>query len=526
MTFDATTPWPPIPDAVRSPMAGWSAWYEGTPEALATYYAFGYGSAQSRPRVRPSQFAGGIVGALARFWWGQPQTSGQPAKGLHVPLAADIASASADMLFSEELGLDFGKTPEAASKRLLEVLDANSWQALLPEASEVQAALGGVYLRAGWDTSIADHPLLSVVHADHAVPEFRFDRLSAVTLWEVLRQDGQEVWRHLERHEPGRIIHEVRQGSLNTLGRPIPLTEFPETADIKLDGDNFIETGAKGLAVEYVPNVRPSRRWRNEPAGRSLGRADIDGTEPLLDALDETWTSLLRDVRHGKSRIIAASSMLTNQGVGQGATVDLDREVFESVTFSQGENAKLTDLISAQQFSIRVDEHLRTCAGLMGSIVRGAGYSGQSFGLDTDVAKTATEVSSIRDRTRQTREKKTRYWTAALERFLPTIGEIDKHVFGKGGRVEVDVDFPADATTSLETTARSLQMLRAARAISTETAVALAQPGWSEDQVAEEVARILAEESASVVNVVDPFTPDQGTSLRMPEAQAAKLEQP
>ncbi|MCL4293905.1 MAG: capsid protein, partial [Acidimicrobiia bacterium] len=75
--------------------------------------------------------------------------------------------------------------------------------------------MGGVYLRTVWDTQVADHPMLDVVHADRAVPEFRWGRLVAVTFWRTLTADraAAVVWRHLERHEPGVIFHGLFEGS-------------------------------------------------------------------------------------------------------------------------------------------------------------------------------------------------------------------------------------------------------------------------------------------------------------------------
>lgn len=42
--------------------------------------------------------------------------------------------------------------------------------------------------------------------------------------------DGSTVLRHLERHESGRIVDILHQGSDDELGRSIPLTEHLATA--------------------------------------------------------------------------------------------------------------------------------------------------------------------------------------------------------------------------------------------------------------------------------------------------------
>ncbi|MGV8846383.1 phage portal protein [Tessaracoccus sp.] len=518
INFPAGQAWPPLPDLVVSPMSGWAAWYEGTPETLSAHYLQGWGSSELRPRVRAAQLNGGIVGVLARFWWGQPQVSGQSIRGIHLPLAADIAAASSDLLFGEELDVDAGvmdttdedgntvSTPRD-NARLEYILQENAWNSLLPEAGELQSAMGGVYLRAGWDKDISDAPIITKVSADKALPEFRYERLQAVTFWEIVKRDGQDFWRHLERHEKGFIYHQLRKGTAAVLGQIQPLDSLDETKGLAEE----IPTEVQYLTVEYVPNVRPSRRWRDVPQAVNLGRADIDGQEPLLDALDETWNSLLRDIRHGKSRLLVGSQLLMADGPGKGARVDIDRDVYEALNVPIGPNSGMADMISAQQFPIRVTEHLEAAKALTEAIVRSAGYSAQTFGIDNGtVAKTATEVDSIGDRTRQTREKKTRYWETALQKLLRTVLAIDRAQFGtKGGISEVQIQFAPDATPSPESTARTVQMLRAAEVLSVETAVRMINPSWDEPQVAEEVERLLEEKSASTAALI----PDVGNFL-------------
>src|SRR5436190_20891107 len=97
-------PWPPIEhrDALDW-MAQWSAWYSGDPDELSTIYQRLGQRIVNRPHVRPSQMRGGVIGTLARWFWGQPVPIGEKRSKLHVPIAGDIASTSADLLFSEPI---------------------------------------------------------------------------------------------------------------------------------------------------------------------------------------------------------------------------------------------------------------------------------------------------------------------------------------------------------------------------------------------------------------------------------------
>lgn len=495
--FEPDAPWPPKPVAALMPkLAEWSAWYDGSVEALTGVY-----QRSSGPRVRPSQYSGGIVGAVSRFFWGQPQSAnGQARHRLHMPIAADIATASSDLLFGEELAID---ADSADLTRLGVILDGNSWQSLLPEAAELCAALGGVYLRAGWDADVAGHPLATVIHADGAIPTFAYGRLRKVTFWQVVKEDGGSVWRHLEHHEPGRIVHELRQGDAGRLGRPVPLTEAEQTAGIPVDTDSAILTGIPKLTVSYIPNVRPNRRWRNDPVGRNLGRADIDGTEPFMDALDEAWTSWMRDIRLGKSRIMVPQEFLNTTGPGSSAFFDADRDVYVAMKAMGDPNAALSQQITAQQFAIRVAEHAQTVRGLLGSIVQSSGYSAQTFGLTEEAATTATEVTSRERRSMGTREKKSRYWTDGLEDFLETLTMLDREIFRQGDILSPQISFPAASTPSPREVAESVQLLNSAQAVSIETRVRMVHSDWDDERVAAEVEAIKAEQNLGDVGPLD-----------------------
>lgn len=261
------TAWPPAPfDVAHRHMDEWNAWYVGNADELANLYG------NTVPRTRPSQYRGGLVGAVSRFFWGRPAPAAARPSRLHVPLASDIATASADLLFAEPPRITVNGT--ATQDRLNKILHSPLVHSGLLESAEVAAALGGVYLRVVWDADLAAHPMIDAVHADAAVPEWRWSQLAAVTFWSVVAEDGNTVWRHLERHEPGRIVHSLHVGSTTELGVARDLRDHPATAWVAdvADDAGAIATGTRRLTAAYVPNVRPSRNGAASPGSpRSAG---------------------------------------------------------------------------------------------------------------------------------------------------------------------------------------------------------------------------------------------------------------
>ena len=512
---EQNTPWPPPGHGdIQTAYRVWDAWHTGDRDMLASVYG-GMGGALLPAGYREfsSQHRGGIVGAVARFFWGEPRANDhQRSPKLHVPVAADIATTSANLLFGQPPTLTVEDT--GTQDRLNELFDDDTWAQLLV-AAELRSGLGGVYLRVGWDEAVADRPLLSVIGPDAAYPSFAWRTLAEVLFCWTLRVDSNTYLRHLELHLRGRVEHALYLGDGGNLGRQVPLTEHPSTAELPVDAEGGIATGLDDrLDVIYMPN-KPNRAWRNDPVGTNLGRPDISGVEPLLDALDEAWTSWMRDVRLAKARAVTGQAWLDNLGPGKGAMFDLDQELFVGLNVPPGTGVKPVELIQA---AIRHEAHAATCSALLERVIDGAGYSAQTFGLTGEVAMTATESDARERKTGQTRAAATRVVRPRLAELAETMLIIDKaNLGGKATPARPAVEFPPTFRPNPEALARTAQLWDAAGAASVAERVRLIHPDWTGDQVDAEVVLIVGEQPASladpmaVFDQLDPAT-EQGTT--------------
>ncbi|WP_189822204.1 phage portal protein [Streptomyces finlayi] len=456
------------------------AWYSGDPQRLAAVY-------RNSNQRRDGQ----------RRLWGRDRhpDPGRRDNRLHIPLAGDLASTSAELLFAEPPTLTVDD--RATQDRLDAVADADGLANTLIEAAEIAAALGGAYLRITWDRELVDRPLLTVVHADAAVPEFRWGMLSAVTFWHELPSTSAVVWRHLERHERGRIVHGLYQGAPDRLGERVPLTEHPAVAllaaSLGPEGDT-IETGLDRLTAVYVPNIRPNRRHRGSDFGRSDYSAPL---YDIFDALDSTWTSWIRDLRLARGRLIIPDGYLRDHGPGRGASFDDDREIWQLLSIPPGEQGAAG--ITLSQFAIRVEEHERTADAATRQAVRSAGYSLQTFGIGDQVAATATEVKSRERRSMITRAKKARYWGPQLAEILYVLLLLDAQMFTPRLVPQAPrIAFGDSVAEDMVNLAQTLSLLQQAQAVSVDTKVRMVNPQWDEAAVQAEVARILTETGAAV----------------------------
>lgn len=478
--------WPPEDlDLVNAQIGIWAAWHSGDIDQLTSVYSDVTDTTPAEAeRWRPLRK---IYSLLRRWFWRQASDTRRPRQRVHVPLASDIAQASAGLLFAEPPTVTCEH--KATAEKLAEILD-EVWR-VLSEGAEIGAALGGVYPRVVWDE---DGPRLTVVHPDAAVPEWRQGRLRAVTLWRVIKHEGQSVVRHLERHEKGTIEHGVYVGTVTQIGHVVPLTDYPETAGIAVEENgNEIPTKIDRLTAGYVPNLLPNRIWRHLPQAANLGVSDFSGLETMLDMLDLTYSSWARAVDQSQGRLIVPRQYIENQGRGEGAVFDMDQEVFQPVTSLDG-----TVNLQQVQFKIPVDELDRTVDRLKADIVNSAGYSPRGFGIDQGVTQaTATEVNSLDSKDEVTKARKVGYWKPVLDDLLHALLGVGKARFGWDVDPEADltIEWGAGADIDDETKSRILANWEAARAASTEEKVRFKHPDWEKPAVDKEVALILKEQS-------------------------------
>lgn len=514
---DPKTPWPPksMRD-VLTDMQEADAWYSGSPERLRSFYG-GTGSSHLPGASGFFGTTGNHLPGKTRYWQRRGSENTANRNQLHVPIAADIASTSADLLFSEEptfsipgaADANSGAGPKLAQDRLNALIEEGSVHTALSEAGEVCSAIGGVYLRAVWDTpEKLPAPTLNVVHADAAFPEWRWGRLVAVTFWTKLLDEKEKVWRHLERHEPGVILHGLYVGDKDTLGRRVSMMSHPATEAL-LEGDDrtYDESSDElvvtlpdalrnELTVRYVPNVRPNRRHRHTLYGRS----DFDGTYGLMDALDETWSSWMRDLRLGVRRIVVSQDALEPKGRGKGAALDIDREVFTGLDIEPSVDGKA--IITPIDFEIRTESHAKTATDLIERIVSTAGYSPQSFGLNIEGrAESGTALRIREGKTLRTGGRKQRYWTPELVDLCELLLVLDREQYGRPVEpFRPSVTWGDSLAHDPKEAAETVDMLARAQAASIRTRVQMVSPQLEGAALEDEVQAIMSESGAMVTD--------------------------
>lgn len=507
---DSGDQWPPAKFGhAYDAISRYDAWYTNDTDALGYLYA-----------VNTLQQRTSVWGQVRRFFWGTPtpQTTTQRPTKMHVPVASNIATMAANVVFSQMPDVHFGdmdgddddkgltqEQGKTATARLVEILDDRAHAELL-EAGELRFAHGGSFVKVAWDEEVSeDGPYLVAVAADAAVPEFRGRRLSSVIFWsELAPLEGRDgSYKLLEMHEKGRIEFGLFEGSSDkTLGLRVPLTEHPDAEYLAalVDAESSIPTGSKKLTAVYLPWARPNGRLRKDPAARDLGKSALDGVEDLLDQLDEAYTSWMRDIRLGKARIIIPKGLIETGPAGQGGIFDADREIFTETgemvgslnPANAGGKGTVDSFIHNFQPNIRWKEHLETVTHLLSRIYQDCGFSPQSFGDAGEVAVTATEVNERSNLTTLTRQASIMYVRPELRELYAALMDVDEFVFQGPGRGDAlpDVEWPDTDTVDPKVVADTILSLVNAEAISLYERVSVQHQDWDDEQINAEVDRI------------------------------------
>lgn len=489
--------WPPM-NMLRWKMQEHSSWYSGDPNVLANFYermASTYSLSVEAPyHVHKESF------------WGR-QLKNVVDIGVHVPIAGDIASTSADLIFSEPAQLKIAEAhiknaPDSMVKtqeQLDYMMDDINFHQKLLEAGETSSAMSGVFIKLAWDEELSPYPIPVIEQVDTAYPIFRFGMLIEVSFVKQIDVDvlnesdhekpaSRDVFRLVETYyKDGSIGYRLFKGTPERIGVEVDLNYLDQTSDIE-----NITTGIKDILAVYVPNILPNKMDR----GSYMGRSDFLGIEGLMDSLDETYSSWLKDIILGQGRVMIPESFLKNKE-GGGSKFNVDQLLYVDLDMDPlVEGNKIT----LQQFEIRAEQFEKTCLNLLDRIISSAGYSPQSFGLNIHGRAESGTALTIRERkSLSTKNKKQTYWEPALKKIVRLMLLVYKTQLR--GKVEADfevtIQFSDSITNDINQISEAVKAVSDASAISTETKVRWLHPDWSEDEVQAETKRILDETGQS-----------------------------
>lgn len=444
------------------------AWYSGDPKRIA--------KAET-----------GVDGN--RFWASDEQIK------MHVPIAADIASLSAGMIFADSPVITCKH--ERTKERIEEIFKDGGTYSVLLQAAELCSVCGGVFLKWSWNKEDG-MPVLTAVPADCGLPKWIGGKVAEIKLWSVVREDetGGAIWRLEETYtNDGHILSKLFKGTTNELGNEYALTAIEETANILPDANS----GTGVLLAAYVPNMLPNR---NKPHTR-YGRSDFDSLYGLMDALDEAYSAMQRETRMTKTTVIVPAEYLAKRQNIFGPDNPYCRQdqfvytnatgAFTALDIDSGMNTSPITVVNPE---IRAESRIAVCDDLIKRIFSVAGYAPQSAGIDIAGSAESGTALSVRERkTIRTAETKKTHWWHAVVDLTKAMLKLDAAVFRSGvdANVEFSVELPSNTQPDIGQLAEIIEQLERAGAVSVETKVAMLHPDWDDEKRAAEVTKIREE---------------------------------
>ena len=456
-------------DSLQLRQVEWRTWYEGSAERIANFYSTWLN----------------IHTANGRFW--AALDSNERAEQIHVPIASDIASTSANMLFSGPVTVDSG----ANQTRMDETLQWNKLQRRLSQAAEVAAAMGGVYLKVDSADDVGV-PVISIRYPDMTEGFFHVngDLKSVIFSRQFIEGDENFVLFETRTTEGDDLIIKYQLHKLSSsgaLGKALSLSQTAETENLKS------ETRARnfgGLGAVYIPNALPNKMFLES----NEGICDFAQTIPLMDALDEAYSAWMNDVTLGRGRVFVDEELLNTTDKDKRRFDPYQRAMTKVQMTNTGDMNKMP--IEVVQFAIRAEEYRKTTQDLAERIVSMSGYAPQSFGLQVDgrVPESGTALRLRERKSTITRNKKAWYWKQGLEQFLLEVQRFDNLFLNTQiSPVRPTVELSEHQIQDKKEESEVARNLRQADAISTEQVVREVHPEMGEDDIQAEVRRIQGE---------------------------------
>lgn len=423
---------------------------------------------------------------------------------VHVPIAADLSAMSASMIFSDSPKVT--TDDEKTQLRIDEIMQKASIYSTLLQAAELASAFGGVFMKWSWDISDG-FPRLTAVPANAGMPCWQNGKLAKIVLWSIVKEtDTGTKYRLQEEYlEDGHIRSKLMKGDDSNIGTEIPLDSIEETAGIKPDANS----GTDRMLAIYVPNLLPNRQAPH----LLFGRSDYHGLYGLFDELDEAYSAIQRETRLTKTMVVVPMEYLQKKEAlrhaynsearktewvfssGKGAFVALDIDTTE--------NSNPITVINPE---LRAESRIAAVEDIIRRILSLAGYAPQSAGIDVDGRAESGTALNIKERKSiRTSEVKKTFWWHALNDIIRTMLALDSAIFRSGidAKADFSVELPSSMQPDISQLAQTVEQLERAGAVSTETKVNILHPDWSEEQKAEEVARIKEERGYSGPDPLD-----------------------
>ena len=244
-----------------------------------------------------------------------------------------------------------------------------------------------------FDGEISEYPIVELYKPQNYTPRYKRGRLFELVFHNDYEKNKTE-YRLDEIYGKGYITYELYQINKDGSEILVPLTDLEETAELK--------------DVSWKEKTILGGEKTND-------KCDYDGLISEFDALDETWSQLMDEIRLGRSEVYVPEMLLTNK------TFNKFRKNYAELGNDERENGK--NEITHIQPNIRTDEYAKAIREIIHNCLVAVGLSPFTVGIQDSIGANASgesltkrEASSLR-----TRNEMIDTWEPFLEEMFMTL---------------------------------------------------------------------------------------------------------
>ncbi|MCK4258761.1 MAG: phage portal protein [Halanaerobiales bacterium] len=352
-------------------------WFLGNEDLLADFYQTKE-SAYATIDIRESYYYSNVNGCI---------------RVVHSGVPASLSFTKARLLTTGGIKHEaFNKKDEVDDKGTLllnDILNDNDSNDLVTRSAMTESWAGRFAWKIGFESKITDYPIIEKYSPINYESFYVRGRLTKIIFKEDYTE-GKKKYQLCEEYGYGYIrykLYEVKPTS-RTL---VPLDTLEETAELK---DN-----------ENIPNDMLLAREK-----RAI-KSDYQGIISEFDALDETWSQLMDEIRTGRAESYVPTSLMQNK------VFDKFRKHYTEVGTDNTEGVE--NKITHNQPNIRTEQYTKAIMAILNNILASAGLSPITMGISDGVGANSSddalekrETASIR-----TRSQMITSWQPFLEMF-------------------------------------------------------------------------------------------------------------
>lgn len=325
-----------------------------------------------------------------------------------------------------------------------EIRKENKFYKLMANSISNESWGGGIAWKINIDKDFSKLPIIDLADARSIELITKYGREQAIEFkqWHEKGEKGKDKYLALEIYSTNEngdatITNELYK-LVNDKRIKVPLTEIEETADLE---EKITFTGLKGMLAFYKPNRLPNSEFVGSPYGES----DYAGCYSLFDSLDEVYSTMMDDVRKGRTIRFIPDTLLPRNNHGEVLKFNdfqlnyMKTKGTDAADFG-GENKIETSTPTSKTL-----DYIEQWKNLLITVLNNVGLSPLTIGV-TGLESMNTSDSSQREREKtslRTRKTKVSLWSEFLELVIVQVLKVYSLYYTEeqiNGLEKIDVD--------------------------------------------------------------------------------------